>query len=144
MTVINRSIIVPYSAEEMFALVDRVEDYPQFLPWCKESTILSRDEDECRATLLLEKGGLQKSFTTHNRLQHGKMIEIRLVDGPFRQLEGFWKFESLESKLCRVTLDLEFEFSNKFLEIAFGSVFQQITHHLIDAFGKRAEEVYVS
>lgn len=143
MAVIHRTQVVPYSAAEMFHLVDDVEKYPQFLPWCKSAEVHNRTVDECHATLVLEHSGLQKSFSTCNRLQTGKMIEIRLVDGPFRQLEGFWRFDELEVKLCRITLDLEFEFSNRLLEMAFGTVFQQIVTKLVDSFCKRAEDVYV-
>lgn len=142
MTTINRSALVLYSAAEMFQLVNGIEDYPKFLPWCKESRILSRTEDEVRAMLDLERAGIRHSFTTCNRLQKNKMIEIRLLDGPFRQLEGFWRFDDLSGQFCKITLDLEFEFSNKLIGIAFGPVFHQVANTLVDAFCKRAEKVY--
>lgn len=142
MPIINHSLAVPHSVSEMYELVNQVEDYSKFLPWCKESTVLSRSEDEVHATLVLASGAFQKSFTTCNRLQKDKMIEIRLVNGPFHQLEGFWRFEELENKQCRISLDLEFEFSSKLLALAFGPVFNQVANTLIDAFSKRAMEVY--
>jgi ribosome-associated toxin RatA of RatAB toxin-antitoxin module len=92
---------------------------------------------------VLAGGGFQKSFTTCNRLQKDKMIEIRLLDGPFRQLEGFWRFDA-EGEHCQITLDLEFEFSSKLLALAFGPVFNQVANSLMDAFCKRAQHVYVA
>lgn len=129
----------------MFALVDDVEAYPQFLPWCKSATVWSRDGDEVRATVELAKGAIQKSFTTLNRLQRNKMIEMRLVEGPFHHLEGFWRFDSLgegATDACKVTLDLEYEFSNALLAMTVGPVFNQVANKLVDAFCQRAEVVY--
>lgn len=142
MPVINHSLVVPHTVSQMYELVDAIERYPLFLPWCKSSQVLSRTVDEVRATLTLAGGGFQKSFTTCNRLQPNKMIEIRLLDGPFRQLEGFWRFEAVEPHGSRVSLDLEFEFSNKLLALAFGPVFSQVANTLVDAFVKRAKQVY--
>lgn len=141
MPVIHHELIVPYSAAQMFALVNNIEEYSQFLPYCKSSRVLSQTEDEVKATLVLAGGGFQKSFTTSNRLQKDKMIEIRLLDGPFRRLEGFWHFEAL-AQGSKVSLDLEFEFSGKLLALAFGPVFNQVANTLIEAFSKRAEAVY--
>ncbi len=143
MPLVHRDLAVPYSVAEMYQLVNDVESYSQFLPWCKSSHILSQDEDEIRATLMLAGGGFQKSFTTCNRLQLNKMIEIKLLDGPFQQLEGFWRFESTDTG-CRVIMDLEFEFSNKLIALAFGPIFNQIASTLVEAFCKRATEVYGS
>ncbi len=142
MPIIHRTLQVPYSVSQMYALVNAVEDYAEFLPWCKESKVLSRDEDEVHATLTLAGGGFQKSFTTCNRMQSEKMIEIRLVHGPFKQLEGFWRFENIDENSCSITLDLEFEFSNMLLGLAFGPVFQQVVESLTDAFSERAKEIY--
>jgi ribosome-associated toxin RatA of RatAB toxin-antitoxin module len=125
----------------MYQLVNDIATYPAFLPWCKASEIVSQNEDEIHAKLTLAGGGFQKSFTTCNYLQLNKMIEIRLLDGPFRQLEGFWRFESMDSG-CRVVLDLEFEFSSKLIGMAFGPIFNQVATTLVDAFCKRAKEVY--
>lgn len=142
MPIVKRSAQIPYSAAEMFQLVDAIEDYPQFLPWCKSSKILSRTEDEVRATLILSGGGFQKSFSTCNRLQHGKMIEIKLLDGPFKHLEGFWLFQPIELNGCEISLDLEFEFAGKLLGLAFAPVFNQVANSLVDAFIKRAHSIY--
>src|SRR2546426_899121 len=142
MTVIQRSSIVPHTAEEMYQLVNAIEDYPQFIPWCHSTEVHSRDEDEVRATLHFEGGGLRKSFTTCNRLQKNKMIEIRLIHGPFRNLEGFWRFNPQSDESCLVMLDLEFELSSRLFGLAFGAVFHQVANTLVDAFCTRAQEVY--
>lgn len=139
---IKKSAIVPYSPAQMFDLVNDIASYPQFIPYCKSTEILSSNPDEIRAVLHFAKGGMEKSFTTLNRLQKDKMIEIKLLQGPFRHLEGFWRFESTETNSCRVLLDLEFEFSNRFLAMAFEPFFTQIANMLVDAFCKRAEQVY--
>ncbi len=144
MPTINRSALVPYSPAEMYALVNEVETYPEFLPWCKSSRVLSRDEDEVRASLDLARGGFEKSFTTCNRLQKNKMIEMRLVEGPFRHLDGFWRFETLGEHACKVSLDMDFEFANKLVGMAMGPIFNQITNTLVDSFCKRAIDVYGS
>jgi ribosome-associated toxin RatA of RatAB toxin-antitoxin module len=143
MPVIHRALTVPYSVAEMYQLVNDIESYAQFLPWCKSSQVLSKTEDEIRATLTLAGGGFQKSFTTCNRLQLNKMVEIKLLDGPFQQLEGFWRFEPTDTG-CQVIMDLEFEFSNKLIALAFGPIFNQVASSLVEAFCKRAGEVYGS
>ena len=142
MTTVSRSALVRYSADEMFELVDNVRDYQDFLPWVKRSRELERNADMVCGELLFAKAGFEKSFVTRNRRQPGKMIEIRLVEGPFRQLEGFWRFDSLGERACKVSVDLEFEFSNRLLSAAFGRVFTQVAGTLVDSFVKRAHEVY--
>jgi len=140
-TTINKSALVRYSASEMFALVNDIESYPQFLPWCRSAQVLSRETDEVRATLELARGGIQKSFTTSNRLQADKIIEIRLVEGPFRHLNGFWRFDPLSEQASKVSLDMSFEFA-PVLDFVIGPVFRSIADSLVDAFHKRAVEVY--
>lgn len=142
MPVISRNALVPYSAAEMYALVDDIETYPRFLPWCRSAKEWSRGEDEVKASIELQRGGVHKTFTTLNRLQKGKMIEMRLVEGPFHHLEGFWRFESLGPGASRVSLDLEYEFSSPLLRLAIGPVFSQIANTLVDAFCERATELY--
>lgn len=142
MTVINRSAIVSHTPEEMYLLVNAIEDYPNFIPWCNATEVHSRDEDEIRATMHFEGGGFKKSFTTCNRLQKNKMIEMRLINGPFKHLEGFWRFEEQQQESCLVRLDLEFELANKIMGFAFGAVFNQVANSLVEAFTKRADEVY--
>ncbi len=142
MTTINKSALVPYTPAEMFALVDDIERYPEFLPWCTAARVLERSDDEVRATLALAKSGVEKSFTTCNRNQKNKMIEVSLVEGPFRHLRGFWRFDPLGDNGCKVSLDMDFEFSSRVLGMVVGSVFSQVANSLVDSFQKRAQEVY--
>lgn len=140
---LNRSALVPYTSAEMFALVDDIESYPRFLPWCRSTKVLSRDEDEVYATIELARGALHKSFTTHNRMQKNKIIEMRLVEGPFHHLEGFWRFDPIgASEGCRVSLAMEFEFSNRLIGLALGPIFSEIVSTLVDSFCQRAHECY--
>jgi len=142
MTNISRSALVPFGADQMFFLVNDIPSYPQFLPWCKSAQILSTNEDEVSANIQMAKAGLHKSFTTANRLQKNKMIEIRLIEGPFKHLEGFWRFEKLGNSACKISLDIEFEFTNTVLRMTLGPAFGQICNTLVEAFVKRAQEIY--
>lgn len=135
---VKRSALVPYSAQAMFALVDDIEAYPAFLPWCRAAREHARTETEVEASLELARGGISKWFTTRNHLVRGERIDIELVDGPFRKLEGHWSFVSLGEAGCRVNLEMEFEFSSRMLDMMIGSVFEQICNSLLDAFVERA------
>ena len=142
MTTISKSALVPYTPAEMYALVSDIPAYPEFLPWCSGARILSSSEDEVRATLDLSKSGVHKSFTTLNRHQHDKMIEMRLLEGPFRKLEGYWRFDPLGGHGCKVSLDLEFEFASRVLDLVVGPVFNQAANSLVESFQQRAVSVY--
>jgi len=142
MPVISRSALVSFSAAQMYALVDDIEHYGEFLPWCRGTEVIARDDDEVRASICISKAGFNKRFATCNRLQSNKMIEMRLLEGPFKHLEGFWRFDALAEDACKVTLDLEFEFSNKIIGMTFGPVFGQIANTLVDSFMTRAKQVY--
>lgn len=142
MTVIHKSVLVPYAPEQMFGLVNDIRNYPKFVPACEASEIISQTEEEIRASLTFAKSGIRKTFSTLNRLQPYRMIEIRLLDGPFQQLEGFWNFHRTDNGHCNVVLDLEFEFSSRILKVMFGPIFQQATTMLVDSFYARAREVY--
>ena len=139
---ISKSALVTHSAAEMFALVDDVPLYKEFLPWCGGSEELSRNEDEVKASVTISHSGLNKTFTTLNRLQKNKMIEIKLIDGPFKHLHGFWRFDPLAEDACKISLELEYEFSNMLLGLAIGPVFSQIANSMVDSFCERAEVVY--
>lgn len=143
MTTIHRHALTPFSANQMFALVDDIEAYPVFLQWCRSASVISRDIDVVTAELELAKGSVHKTFTTKNRLMPGKMIEMKLVEGPFKHLEGFWKFEALREDACKISLDLDFDFSSKMVGVVVGPVFSQVANTLVDAFCKRAESIYV-
>lgn len=138
----SKSALVSYDAGEMFDIVNDIESYPQFLPWCGSAEVSFRSEDEVQASIEISHSGIHKTFTTRNRLQKDKMIEVRLVDGPFKQLEGFWQFKNLGNQGCKVSLDLEYEFSSKMLAMVVGPVFNQIATSLVDAFCKRADQIH--
>lgn len=141
MPIVKRARTVPYSCEQMYALVNQVENYSEFLPYCSDSKVHHRDQDEVQATLVIGAAGMSKSFTTRNRLQVNKMIEIRLVDGPFSHLEGFWRFDPVDTG-CKISFDLEFEFAGKIFSMLLGPIFDQVTDKMVDAFCDRAEVVY--
>lgn len=143
MSHIERSALVHYSATEMYDLVNDVESYPAFLPWCKSAEIHSQTETDMTANVEIARGVLNKTFTTHNSLNKNRRIDIELVDGPFRKLEGCWTFDALKTEnACKVSLELDFEFNNTMMSFAAGPIFTQIANSLVDAFSKRAEEVY--
>ncbi|MCX4191009.1 type II toxin-antitoxin system RatA family toxin [Methylophaga sp. OBS1] len=143
MTTITRSALVMYTPDQMFDLVNDVEAYPRFLPWCKGSRIINKNEDVICAALDIAKGGIHHEFSTRNVLDHGNAIRIELIDGPFRHLEGHWQFKPIgDNQGCRVQLDMDFEFSTRLLDLALGPVFTQISGSLVDAFCKRAQEIY--
>ncbi len=139
---VNRSALVPYSTVQMYSLVDNIEAYPTFLPWCRSVKELSRSEEQVEASIEIAKGGINKTFTTQNQMQENQQIEMKLVDGPFKHLHGFWRFDALKTDACKVSLELDFEFSNPLVKMALGSIFNQIANTLVDSFVKRAREVY--
>ncbi len=142
MTTINKSALVPYSAAQMYALVDDIDAYREFLPWCSHSEELDRSDDEVEARLDIAHSGIRKSFTTRNHLQKDRQIEIQLVEGPFQKLHGVWRFEPLGDAGSKVILELEFEFSSKLLSMTFGPLFNMIAGSLMDSFIQRAKQVY--
>src|SRR5690606_34485510 len=138
----RRSAIVPHSAKEMFELVDDVESYPEFLPWCNDAKIVSRSNDTVVATLELHRGSISRHFTTRNTRRPYEAIEMRLVDGPFRHLEGGWRFRDLDGQGCEVLLELEFEFESRMVDLVFGHFFEDTLRALVNAFTQRAAAVY--
>ena len=132
-----------YSPAEMYSLVNDVAAYPEFLPWCKSSKVLSASGKEMTASVDISRGALKKSFTTKNTLHKNKKIEIALVDGPFKTLHGAWTFHKLKKDdACKIELDLKFQFDSGLMSIAARPVFTQIANSLVDAFSKRAVKVY--
>jgi ribosome-associated toxin RatA of RatAB toxin-antitoxin module len=126
----------------MFALIDDVERYPEFLPWCAKTEVVSRSDDAVVATLYLAKAGLKYSFTTRNQLKRPVQMTLELVEGPFSSLVGVWDFKVLSDEACKVSLNLQFEFSGKIAAMAMGKVFNQVATTLVDAFVSRADEIY--
>jgi len=143
MNTIKRSALVPYSARQMFELVNSIADYPRFLPWCHSSEIVSSSEKEVVASLEIAWKGIHKSFTTHNELTPFTATRISLVKGPLRRLDGLWQFHNLgDDEGCKITLDLEFEFAGHLIDRVFEPIFNHIANSLVDAFCKRAGEIY--
>ena len=143
MTIVQKSALVIYSAQQMFDLVNDIESYPQFLPWCSGSRIIKRVDDIVEAELQISKGGFKKAFSTRNRIDLGGKISVSLLDGPFSYLEGVWSFMPLREDASKISLDLEFEMSGKLASLAFGAVFNQICNTMVSSFTHRAKEIYV-
>ena len=142
MKTVHRNALVMHSAEQMYRLVNDIEAYPQFLPWCNESRIDSETSEEIIASLGVAKAGIKKTFTTRNRLVENQSVEMALVDGPFQRLAGAWRFTALNEQACKVELDLEFEFSNQLMAVMLGPVFNEAANTMVAAFCKRADEIY--
>ncbi len=142
MAVVEKTALLPYSAAAMYRLVSDMERYPEFLPWCSGARLLSHTGDELCGEIEVSRLGITQRFSTCNRLWENERMELRLREGPFRRLDGAWDFTALREDACKVSLRLEFEFSGKLIDKAFGAVFSQIASSLVDAFSKRAHEVY--
>jgi ribosome-associated toxin RatA of RatAB toxin-antitoxin module len=139
---IKRTALVPYACEVVFEVVDQIDAYSEFLPWCAESQVLHRTEMEVIATLVLAKSGIRQSFTTKNQLIRPNAIGLSLVDGPFKQLEGVWAFDALGDAGCKISLDMRFEFSSKLMDQTFGRVCGVAADRLVDAFTARLDDLY--
>lgn len=142
MALVEKSVLVGYSARQMFDLVDGVERYPEFLPWCGRTEVKHRDEASVLATLYIDYHHVKHSFTTSNARQVPGLIDIRLQEGPFRQLEGSWRFLELAADASKVEFRLHYEFSSRTLEALVNPVFSVIAGTLLDAFVERAEKIY--
>jgi ribosome-associated toxin RatA of RatAB toxin-antitoxin module len=139
---VSKSVLVPYSAAAMFELVDRIELYPQFLPWCSGARVLETRVDGKTARIDIDYHGVRAHFTTDNVNRAGEAIVVTLRDGPFRHLHGEWRFKPLADDGCKVEFELAYEFATHVLEKAVGPVFDHIANTFIDAFVHRAEAVY--
>lgn len=142
MALVEKSVLIEHSAQEMFDLVDRCEDYPLFLPWCSRTEVKFRDAKKTVATLHINYHSVQSHFTTENDKEVPASMIIRLVDGPFRRLEGAWHFRALAAHACKVEFRLHYEFSSKIFEKVIGPVFNHIASSFVDAFVRRAGQVY--
>jgi ribosome-associated toxin RatA of RatAB toxin-antitoxin module len=145
MKTVHRSVLIWYSAEEMFGLVTDVAQYPKFLPWCDHATVLEQDAGGMKAEIGISFGGIRQSFTTRNDHVAGRSVAMKLVDGPFSNLDGRWNFTPVGAgtqRACKVQLDLNYGFRNAALAAVVGPVFDRIAGSLVDAFVKRAEQVY--
>ncbi|RBA24205.1 type II toxin-antitoxin system RatA family toxin [Herminiimonas fonticola] len=142
MAVVHKTVLLGYSAEQMFALVDRVEDYPQFLPWCGGVDVKQREDGRLVASIMINYHGIKQSFTTENTTVQSVSMTMRLLEGPFKELHGTWVFKSLREDACKIEFDLQYEFSNRLIESIIGPVFNMIATSFVDSFSKRADAVY--
>ena len=139
---IQRTALVPYSADEMFKVVTDVPHYNDFLPWCSGARILKSEGDEVTAQVDIAFKAVKQSFTTENVYDEGKQITMNLKEGPFSNLTGVWKFVELDENACKILFDLEFGFANRLAGAVIGPVFSVIANGMVEAFHKRAIEVY--
>jgi ribosome-associated toxin RatA of RatAB toxin-antitoxin module len=142
MALVEKTVLIEQSAERMFELVDRCEDYPAFLPWCSTTEVKFRDAVKTVATLHINFHAVKSCFTTENTKEFPTLMKIRLVDGPFRRLEGSWRFKVLAENACKIEFQLHYEFSSKLFEKVIGPVFSHIANSFVDAFVQRANQIY--
>ena len=145
MKTVHKSVLIWYSAAEMFALVTDVASYPRFLPWCDQAAVLDETEDGMTAKVGISIAGLSQSFTTRNIHEKDRKVSLKLVDGPFSKLDGHWDFHPLgngSQRACKVDFTLRYDFDNAALAALVGPVFDKIAGSLVDAFVKRAADVY--
>jgi ribosome-associated toxin RatA of RatAB toxin-antitoxin module len=142
MAMVEKSVLIERSAQQMFDLVDDVEGYPGFLPWCSQTRVEFRDERKTVATLHVNYRSVKTHFTTENEKKIPLSMSIKLVDGPFRRLEGLWYFKPLAENACKIEFRLSYEFSSKVFEKVIGPVFSQIANTFVDAFVMRANQFY--
>jgi ribosome-associated toxin RatA of RatAB toxin-antitoxin module len=142
MAVVEKSVLIARSARQMFDLVDRVEDYPQFLPWCGGTELIERSETITAARLHISYHGVKAHFSTENAKEAPHRMDIHLREGPFRRLDGTWRFTALGDVGCKVEFTLHYEFSSRILEKALGPVFNHIAATFVESFVKQAHQVY--
>ena len=141
-THIQRSALLPYSAQQLYSLVNDVERYPEFLPWCAAATVLEVSETTMRASLQLSKAGISQRLLTRNTLTANQSIEMQLEEGLFKQFYGLWTFTALQESACKVSLDLRFEYAGSLLGMALAPMFNKASATLLDAFCARAQALY--
>jgi ribosome-associated toxin RatA of RatAB toxin-antitoxin module len=138
---IERSAIVEHSAHDMYALVDDIESYPRFLPWCLAAEVKNEGKRK-RATLTAGVSGIRQSFTTENQSQPGRAIDMRLVEGPFKRFKAAWRFTALGAHACQIDFSMHYEFSSRTLARLLEPLFNGIADTMVDAFTRRADELY--
>lgn len=142
MALVEKSVLIERTPLQMFQLVDRVEDYPQFLPWCGGTELHERTETRTVATVRISYRGINSQFSTENPKEEPRWMDIHLTDGPFAHLDGGWRFTPLGETACKVEFRLHYEFSSQLLEKALGPVFNHIADTFVDSFVKRAQKIY--
>ena len=139
---VDKSLLIGYSAEQMFNLVEDVESYPDFLPWCEKTRIEHRDLQRTIATLHIGYRGVKANFTTENEKEAPVLMRLKLRDGPLKRLDGVWQFKPLAENACKVIFQLHYEFPNALMDKMAGPVFAHIGDSMVDAFTRRAAVVY--
>jgi len=139
---VERSALVRHSSLDMFHLVNDVASYPLFLKWCRSSRVLSETDVEMAAELEIAWKVLHKTFSTKNNLDKGNSIQLELLDGPFKSMQGEWKFKHLREDACKITMEIDFEFKSSVSNMVFSAIFTQICGSLMDSFIKRADVIY--
>jgi len=142
MHTVKRSVIVPYTPEQMFDLVSNVAKYPEFMPWCGGAEILNQDDSGMTASIMIRIARISQSFTTQNTHDYPNRIHLELVDGPFSSLTGDWTFTALGEDGCKIDFVMQYEFSSRALEMVIGPIFNRIATSFIDSFTQRANELY--
>lgn len=142
MTEISKTAVVPYTPSEMYALVNDIESYPVFLPWCTAAKISNKKDESLIATLSLAMGKIKQSFTTENTMREGSRIDMRLIEGPFKHLTGYWKFNPEDEQSCHIQLHMNYEFKNKIIKYTLGKMFYTVMNTLVESFVQRAQQVY--
>lgn len=141
---VRKTVLVPHSVQRMYALVDQVEDYPQFLPWCGGAATRERTAESVVAEIRIAYHGVRQTFVTRNDNRPPERIDMNFVRGPFRSLAGHWRFVPLGDLGCRIEFSLDYEFANSVLERLVGPIFDTITDRFVDAFVRRADVIYTS
>ncbi|MGA7984259.1 MAG: type II toxin-antitoxin system RatA family toxin [Burkholderiales bacterium] len=138
----SRSAIVEHSAAAVYSLVDDIESYPEFLPWCRDAKVLEREPGRAVAMLTVGMQGVRQSVTTENANRPGEGIDLRLVEGPFRRFSAIWRFTALEEHAARIEFSMEYEFANKVLAKVLEPLFDRIADTMVTAFSRRADQLY--
>jgi ribosome-associated toxin RatA of RatAB toxin-antitoxin module len=139
---VARSAIVPHSADKLYALVEDIESYPRFLPWCVGAEVKSRSPGSTLATLSVGVRGVKQSFTTRNANRPPEAIDLELVEGPFRRFSAAWRFQPLGEHACKVEFSMELEFASRALATLLRPIFERIADSMVDAFSRRADEIH--
>lgn len=139
---ITKSALVPYSCEQMFQLVNDYKHYPEFVPGCVATRSIVQQQNELIGELTISKAGIHQTFSTKNTLSPYQRIDMQLVNGPFKFLQGQWRFDKIDEQSCQISLNLAFEFANPLISFAFGKIFSELTSRMVEAFKQRAKEIY--
>lgn len=139
---IQRSALLPYSAQAMYELVNDVRRYPEFLPWCVSTELLESTETSLRARISVAKAGISQHLTTRNRMVPGESILLEMEDGPFKHFRGQWQFKPLMEKACKISLELSFDYDSPLVQATLGPIYTQAANTMVDAFCQRAKQLY--